>query len=82
MASRRSPVKSGSWQIFLSTVQLFSSGTVLGEDDQEGLVEEFEDGGSVRSRWGGWTVISSGAAGVMGCSYSESVDSQHGVAIR
>ena len=75
-------MKSGGWRIFLSAVQLFSSGMVTGEDDREELVEEFGDGGSVRSCWGGWTVISSGAAGVMGCSCGNGVDLQCGVAIR
>ena len=74
-------MKSGGWQIFLSTIRLFSSGMVTGEGDRKGLVEEFGDGGSVHSCWEGWTVISSDAAGVTGCSCDNGVDSQCGVVI-
>ena len=75
-------MKSGGWRIFLSAIWLFSSGMVIGEDDREGLVEEFGDGGLVRSCWGRWTVISLGAAKIMGCSCGKGVDPQCGVAIR
>ena len=74
-------MKSEGWRIFLSAIWLFSSGMVIGEDDREELVEEFGDGCLVHSCWGGWTVISSGAAEVTGCFCGKGVDSQCGVAI-
>ena len=54
---------------------------VTGEDDREELVEEFGDSGSVRSCWGGWTVISSDTVEMMDCFCGKGVDSQRGVAI-
>ena len=75
MTFRQLPVKSGGWQIFLSTVRVFSSGIVTGDDDHKELVEELDEGGSVHSCWGGWTVISLGAAGMMSCSCGKRVDS-------
>ena len=67
-------MKLGGWRIFLSAIRLFSSGMVTEEDDREELVEKFGDGGLVCSCWGGWTVISSGTVGVMGCSCGKGVD--------
>ena len=74
-------MKSGGWRIFLSAIQVFSSGMVLGEDDRERFGEPFDEGGSESDCWGGQTVISSGVRRVVGCSCGSGVDSQRGVAI-
>ena len=47
MASRQSPVKLGGWQIFLSTVQVFSFSMVTGDGDRKKLIEGFGESGSV-----------------------------------
>ena len=48
---------------------------VTGDDDQEELVEELGEGGSVHSCWEGWIVISLDVAEVIGFSCGKEVDS-------